>query len=813
MTQHGIMSFHADQRPKGLAGFAIADWPGFRLEALAPSLRVNGEGLTPVSCRRVREEPTGTLRLEYAFRNGAAICMHFEPWHDSGMRLRARLCWKAPEEAILNDVCLLGTGLGETRAAFGANANSVRLFEQHGTYEAGIRRLAEPRRDRYDASEVEPNEIPQSTQGSSDLVWLAYDQAARKGFLVGFLSSERWLGRVETESDSTGRILRWCVGFDGADVILQPGSDVPLEEVLFLAGGDPWQLLIDYADAVRDIHNPTFPARPPVSWCSWYAYRLGVTEERVIENARVAAERLKPLGLRIMEVDLGWERGNLPNAFEENERFSHGLKWLSERMRQLGLELGVWKAPYTISEFDPLVTEHPEYLVQDEGGQPAPCWEWFWEPHGKVYILDLTHPGARQWLSEKTASLADRGVRYLKTDFISFAFHSFARRRHDASIAAGGGTEAVRLGAKTIRESLPDALILNCGGADMPGTGHWPLLYCCNDTGNTGFISHPSQQANHQSIACHLFKNGRWGIIQPSCLCVGAPGTVEDARLRATIAFLAGGQIDISDTLTTLSEDRWAILTATLPPLGISAKPIDLFEPLERAPFDYEHTCKSKHDVGDRFNEWPAGSVWLVHVVTAWDAWDLVGVFSYSEGSSAERPEISRFTIPFGKLGIPDCETRWAYEFWGGHFLGTVPGKRSNPGGYAHPGDYQDLTSGDTPGFLEISFFGPGVKLLCLRPVRPHPWVAGTSFHQGCGTELEDVCWDPVSCVLRGEVHRPRGESGFIAIATSGMTPVQQDVDARKVPARTGANGALILPVTLTGPSARWSVCFGKTGD
>ncbi|NQT18640.1 MAG: hypothetical protein HQ592_02965, partial [Planctomycetes bacterium] len=125
---------------------------------------------------------------------------------------------------------------------------------------------------------------------------------------------------------------------------------------------------------------------------------------------------------------------------------------------------------------------------------------------------------------------------------------------------------------------MPDALILNCGGPEMPGTGHWPLLYTCNDTGNTGFISHRSQQTNHQSVACHLFKNGRWGIIQPSCLCVGAPGTVEDARLRATIAFLAGGQIDISDTLTTLPEDRWAILTATLPPLGVSAKPVDLFE-------------------------------------------------------------------------------------------------------------------------------------------------------------------------------------------------------------------------------------------
>ena len=40
----------------------------------------------------------------------------------------------------------------------------------------------------------------------------------------------------------------------------------------------------------------------------------GVTEERILENARIAAKRLKPLGLSIMEVDLGWERRQLPNA-------------------------------------------------------------------------------------------------------------------------------------------------------------------------------------------------------------------------------------------------------------------------------------------------------------------------------------------------------------------------------------------------------------------------------------------------------------------------------------------------------------------
>ena len=230
-------------------------------------------------------------------------------------------------------------------------------------------------------------------------------------------------------------------------------------------------------------------------------------------------------------------------------------------------------------------------------------------------------------------------------------------------------------------------------------------------------------------------------------------------------------------------------------------------------PFDYESTCKGDALAGGTTRELPPGSVWHVQVATSWDEWDLVGVFSYAEGSSAEKPEISRFTVPFARLGITGPAGRWGYEFWSGQFLGTVPGKRANPGAYTHPGDCQDLTTGDTPGGLEISFFGPGVKLLCLRTVRSHPWVAGTSFHQSCGSELKEVSWDPAARVLKGEVHRPRGEGGLVVISTAGMTPLAQEADGRTVPGRTGANSALILPVALCESPAQWSVRFAEQGD
>ncbi|MCX5769495.1 MAG: alpha-galactosidase, partial [Candidatus Hydrogenedentes bacterium] len=510
-----------------------------------------------------------------------------------------------------------------------------------------------------------------------------------------------------------------------------------------------------------------------------------------------------------LELDLGWQTGQLPSTYRENDQFPHGLAWLSERLGEYGFKLGVWCAPFSISEFDPVAKEHPEWLIQDKDGQPVVHSEWFWIPHGKVYILDLSHPGAQQYLREKMAGLYARGVRYLKSDFIGCASDGRAKRRHDARVVTGAGTEAARIGANIIREAMPDALLLNCGGPEMPGTGHWPLLYTCSDTGNTGFIGTGFQETNYQTVACHLFKNRRWGILQPSCLCVGLPGNIEDARLRATIAFLAGGQIDISDTLVSLPEDRWRILTATLPPLGVTAEPVDLFEPiLGPAEYGYSSTAADGAEEPNQNKEYPPGSVWRAHVKTDWDEWDLVGVFSYENTLSNENPGISRFQIPFDRLNLAKGQPYWAFEFWSGQFLGAVPAKRGNPRGYEHPGDVQDLSVGDAADVLDIAFFGPGAKLLCLRPNRPHPWIVGTGSHQSCGAELRNVTWQANDNTLSGELDRPAGEEGALFFADAGKKIAECEVDGQPAFPQRSANGAWRMSVPVRAAPAVWRIHF-----
>jgi alpha-galactosidase len=694
---------------------------------------------------------------------------------------------------VLNHVSLLELA-SPGRAGFGDGEESARIYEEAG-YFACVRGIAEqaPTPAVYsrppEPTENDPHAL---AQGTSRTVWELHNPTVGQALLVGFDSFERWMGVVRMAFAEGAGVTTWTLAFDGGDLRVEPAEELALESVVWMMDPDPWRLLERWGEHVQRKHDLRPPGRSPVSWCSWYPYRLTVSEELVLANAQVAATRLKPLGLSIMEVDLGWEAGFLPSEYRENDQFAHGLGWLSERLGEYGFALGAWNAPFTVSEFQSMAKEHPEWLLRDAGGRPASFGRWYWEPHGDTHVVDLTHPGAQAWLRENIASLARRGVRYLKCDFISAVHAASLRHRHDPRIVGGGGFEAGRLGCRIIRDEMaavdPDALILNCSHLEMPGLGLFGLLYTCYDTGNTGYVGWRHLRDVYTAVACHLYQQGRWGIIEPSCLCVGPPGTLEEARVRATATFLCGGEVNISDDLTRLPEDRWQVLLSVLPPLSKPAKPVDLFD-----------------------GEYP--SVWHLRVEADWDSWDLVGLFNFDLPSGRYHygdPESRTFRVPLERLGLDPTETDWAYEFWSGAFLGEA-NKALEPtfsgGCERDPGEVQ---AHEVSGALEFTFFGPAVKLVALRRARPHPWVVGTGFHQSVGAELRGVRWDETAGELRGELHRPAGHSGSITVAAPGRGEPAATVAGRPAPVCPGAAGAWVLPIVCAADVTPWTVRFER---
>ena len=608
------------------------------------------------------------------------------------------------------------------------------------------------------------------------------------------------------------RFTEGCFGFNCGGIPLVAGQTVALEEMVLVAGSDPDRLLEEYADRVARRYAIHDLPKPFVNWCSWYAYRLRVSEDLVVATARQAkARHLDELGLRILQADLGWERDNIPTYFEENSRFASGLLWLAKELRSLGFDLGAWKGFTFVSANHPLAREHPDWLVQGKDGKPADGGHWFWEPHDQMFSLDISHPSVQAWVADQVGSLWQRGVRYLKWDFGGNILTG--GQRHNPAIACAGALEGMRIAAKLVRDAMhvsEGGLVLNCTGCETGAIGLLPVIYSNSDTGNTGIGFHHLRNV-YTALGTHLFKNRRWGLLQPSCLVVGPPGTVEEARLRATVTFLTGGHTDISDDLIRLPEDRWQILLATLPPLSVTARAVDLFHPVRISVESYEGQCKGDLVAARATTEPQGATVWHAHVRAEWDEWDLVAVLNWfhPEQEASGHTVPMRFQIPFSALGLTPQNHYWAHEFWSGQFLGKIPVAVQPAGVYRHPGDYAALTTESAAGVLSVAFQGPAVKLLMIRRPRRHPWPVATTFHQSGGLELTDVKWDTSRRTLSGQLHRPAGEAGVIVVAgIPSEARVTATVNGRSVSAQQSANGSLALPVSTDQAVTRWRIRF-----
>ncbi|MDD3737637.1 MAG: hypothetical protein PHO11_10745, partial [Bacteroidales bacterium] len=70
---------------------------------------------------------------------------------------------------------------------------------------------------------------------------------------------------------------------------------------------------------------------PVAGWCSWFAYRTGITEENVREAADVVAETMLPYGLDYLQIDDGYQQyGGAPAAWiTPNAKFPSGLDSLA----------------------------------------------------------------------------------------------------------------------------------------------------------------------------------------------------------------------------------------------------------------------------------------------------------------------------------------------------------------------------------------------------------------------------------------------------------------------------------------------------
>ncbi len=482
---------------------------------------------------------------------------------------------------------------------------------------------------------------------------------------------------------------------------------------------------------------------------------MAMTEDLVLANAAVAARHFKPLGMDIIQLDHGWQVGDITGDWQPNERFPHGLKWLADELRSRhGMRLGVWIAPTNVAETSETFKAHADRMLKDDNGKPRVNGKWYWKPNPNCFELDATHPDAYRWMTETFARLTAAGVSYYKIDFI-YASAGEQFRQHDPKTTRGWSAlrrsmEAVRVGAG------PDALIRYCLVPPLLAVGLADGAYGGADTLDAGLNGNIEVlRTNARSLAASYWIQDRLYHREVCDMSVRMQADVEEVRMRLAMMALAGCSISFSDELQYLPPSRIRMMQQCLPPGVPRMRPLDLF---------------------DR----TIPSVWAVRCKNAAEEWHVIGLFNF-ENKPEER------SVDFAAIGLPPDADALVFEFWEERLLGT---HRKG---------------------LTLTLPPQTSRVLSLRRATGRPQVVGTDMHIAQGHhEITRLAWDDAARTLAGECRRAPGLTGRVFIHVPAGWRPHFDFPLAKTSARLTNIGGGLWAKELVFDSDRveWTVPF-----
>jgi alpha-galactosidase len=182
----------------------------------------------------------------------------------------------------------------------------------------------------------------------------------------------------------------------------------------------------------------------PVIINNWEATYFDFNEEKLIDIAKEA----KDLGAELFVLDDGWfgrrndDTSSLGDWIVNREKLPSGLTGLAQKIRDLGLEFGLWFEPEMISPNSDLYRAHPDWCLHVPGKRRT-------ETRNQL-VLDLSRDDVCDAiLSMLKDILASASISYVKWDMnrslLEVASESLRRRNVKQSHrghrhAAGGGS-------------------------------------------------------------------------------------------------------------------------------------------------------------------------------------------------------------------------------------------------------------------------------------------------------------------------------------------------------------------------------------
>jgi len=527
--------------------------------------------------------------------------------------------------------------------------------------------------------------------------------------VIGYLENNSCLGNLLISKTGPDEISLLAESVYAPQLTLRPGKAISSNRVMINVSADPYAALETYADAVGKVNNARTSSIVN-GWCSWFYTLSRVSEHEVMSNTEFAAKHLKPFGLEYIQIDEGYQRWH--GDWEGNERFPHGMKWLARKIKEHGFKAGIWISPYVISEPTEVFQKHPDWLLKTADGslKRVGNWEEGVEPpadeNPKRYGLDITHPGAAQWLHDLTSTIAnDWGYEMIKIDFMAWSILA-AERYADPTVSSA---QVYRRGLEIMRKAAGDKChILECG----PGSTTVGLIdsmrveagvnYGFSKTAWETYFLHPASSAS--AAAKRYYFHKRTWINDVDHICLDLLSN-QQSEAAATLIAMSGGNLVSGDRLTQLDEYKLDILKKITPSFGQAATPVDLFDD-------------------------PMQSVFTLKIKKSFAEWTVVGLFNASLTETVEK----KFSLR--RLWLEPNKTYVAFDFWRQQFIGELTGE------------------------IKITVQPGSVVLLALHEKSGNPQFISTDRHVLQGAlETEDVIWNENTKSISGISKGPLNSS------------------------------------------------------
>ncbi|WP_228375018.1 glycoside hydrolase family 27 protein [Demequina iriomotensis] len=208
-------------------------------------------------------------------------------------------------------------------------------------------------------------------------------------------------------------------------------------------------------------------ATPPMGWNTWDSYGTTVTEEEVLANARVMADRLLPHGWDTVVVDIAWydptarSHGYNDGAPLELDAFGRqmpapnrfpsaagcaGFGPLAAQVHALGLRFGLH-----IMRGIPRLAVERDLPIHGTGFTAAQVADLdhvcAWNPDN--YGLNHDHPGAQAYYDAQVAQFAAWGVDFIKADDMQAPYYDREIAAYALAIERSGRDIALSLSPGT----------------------------------------------------------------------------------------------------------------------------------------------------------------------------------------------------------------------------------------------------------------------------------------------------------------------------------------------------------------------------